>query len=187
MSLFNLNLIAHLHFNTSLFNIINSRSKVLFSSSACCRRLLPEYYSSYIMIRTKNTSHQRRGGGLSAVLSLTTLLSSAYAFAPQPARYHHLQQQGVSLPSPATTVCFQSRQDFIRGGLAGAVSALVLTSPGPVWADEYGVETEAPTIYTGETVEVCVMTCLSPTTKRPLPHALFTFSICDTRCFHMCL
>jgi hypothetical protein len=31
----------------------------------------------------------------------------------------------------------------------------------PAWADEYGVEKEAPTIFTGETVEVCLLKSFS--------------------------
>ena len=33
--------------------------------------------------------------------------------------------------------------------------ALAATITGPAFADEYGVEKEAPTLFTGETVEVC--------------------------------
>jgi hypothetical protein len=34
---------------------------------------------------------------------------------------------------------------------------LALTIGGPAFADEYGVEKEAPTLFTGETVEVCTI------------------------------
>jgi hypothetical protein len=34
---------------------------------------------------------------------------------------------------------------------------LALTIGGPAFADEYGVEKEAPTLFTGETVEVCTL------------------------------
>jgi len=37
-----------------------------------------------------------------------------------------------------------------------ATAAVILTSS-PVLADEYGVEKEAPTLFTGETVLVCAI------------------------------
>jgi hypothetical protein len=36
-----------------------------------------------------------------------------------------------------------------------AAIVLVAATGSPAFADEYGVEKEAPTLYTGETVEVC--------------------------------
>jgi hypothetical protein len=44
--------------------------------------------------------------------------------------------------------------DQSRSWVASLAFAALVFTGSPVWADEYGVETEAPTIFTGETVQV---------------------------------
>ena len=63
-------------------------------------------------------------------------------------KYHSSKRYSVGIP----TVDFRT-----------ILATLVLSATvvGPVFADEYGVEKEAPTLFTGETVEVCTNEAVS--------------------------
>ncbi len=54
--------------------------------------------------------------------------------------------------------------------------ALVATMSGPALADEYGVEKEAPTLFTGETVEVGTNDALSESHWSKLPKCIVCFT-----------
>jgi hypothetical protein len=75
---------------------------------------------------------------------LSTLTPSASTF-QTPSRSH------------ASTGLHAQKQDFdlnALGKTAAAVMVAVALSTSPVYADEYGRETEADTMFTGETTEV---------------------------------
>lgn len=63
-------------------------------------------------------------------------------------------------------------------GIAAILASIILatTISGPVFADEYGVEKEAPTLFTGETVEVCTSDATLRPRKLKLPND-FMFGI----------
>lgn len=67
---------------------------------------------------------------------------------PKQKSQHHQQQLEVFL------------QSLGRISALGVVTLLTISFscclPSPAFADEYGVETEAPTLFTGESVEICI-------------------------------
>ena len=73
---------------------------------------------------------------------------SAVDFNASKEKYHSSKRYSVGIP----TVDFRT-----------ILATLVLSATvvGPVFADEYGVEKEAPTLFTGETVEVCTNEAVS--------------------------
>jgi hypothetical protein len=79
-----------------------------------------------------------------SLLTIALVATSTHAFTTSP---------GHQSPRPATTSLSARRNDagnfFITAALVSAIAI-----GGPVFADEYGVETEAPTLFTGETVMV---------------------------------
>jgi hypothetical protein len=79
--------------------------------------------------------------GRSAILLLTAVGSST-AFAPPVQR---LRPTHVDLSA--------TKEDWNKF-VASAVLAVSLVGAAPVWADEIGRETEAPTLFTGESVMV---------------------------------
>jgi hypothetical protein len=86
------------------------------------------------------------------------LLSSLFLLVVQPSEaFTSLQppstQQRRSSPSLALSV--DENNNWIRNGVIAAtmlVGTAVMTPA--AWGDEYGREVEAPTLYTGETIEV---------------------------------
>ncbi|KAL3903494.1 MAG: hypothetical protein SGARI_005357 [Bacillariaceae sp.] len=50
----------------------------------------------------------------------------------------------------------KSLETLCKSAVAGAVLAVAIGTAAPVWADELGRETEAPTLMTGENVMICV-------------------------------
>ena len=72
-----------------------------------------------------------------------------------------LSETSVSDERSVSTVDFSKIQGRIKqtvGISASAIIASIILATsisGPAFADEYGVEKEAPTLFTGETVEVC--------------------------------
>ena len=82
--------------------------------------------------------------GLSSTFFLLSVgSSSAFTTSSQPvARKSSLDASNV-------------HTEWLRGGLTAAAIFVGSSAFAPVaWCDEYGKETEAPTLYTGETIEV---------------------------------
>lgn len=85
----------------------------------------------------------------SSVLALTLMAGPSAALQPSPIHTHNQNNapatQSASLAKRAT--------DFVKTNLVA--SCLIMTTfAAPAFADEIGVEKEAPTLFTGETVEV---------------------------------
>jgi hypothetical protein len=53
-----------------------------------------------------------------------------------------------------TDTCLNAHKNLVGNFLASAAMMTVIAVGGPALADEYGKETEAPTLFTGETVMV---------------------------------
>jgi len=88
-------------------------------------------------------------------IAATLLLCSPQIEAFAPSTRNHL----VRTPEPSTSVSLQahSQNSVAKAAATFIVGAGILTStffPGAAFADEYGVEKEAPTLFTGEVVEV---------------------------------
>jgi hypothetical protein len=77
---------------------------------------------------------------------LLLAVSSVNAFAPRKtsrSALHHV-----------TLAAIRSDRNGFQSFLASAVLAISLVGVAPVWADEIGRETEAPTLFTGESIMV---------------------------------
>ena len=63
---------------------------------------------------------------------------------------------GSSTSSPRFETKISACNKHVTAGILGlSIGCATLLGPSVSWADEYGVEREAPTLYTGETVEIC--------------------------------
>mmetsp|Transcript_295 Transcript_295/g.398 ORF Transcript_295/g.398 Transcript_295/m.398 type:complete len:256 (-) Transcript_295:902-1669(-) len=67
---------------------------------------------------------------------------------------NHAVVVAANSKAAASNVAAQKRSNLWASNFVAAC-LIVSTSASPVFADEYGVEKEAPTLYTGETVEIC--------------------------------
>lgn len=80
-----------------------------------------------------------------SLLTLSLVATSTHAFAPG-----HQSRPATSLSA--------TRRNDAGNFLVTAALVSAIAIGGPVFADEYGVETEAPTLFTGETVMVSYYT-----------------------------
>ena len=104
-------------------------------------------------------------------LCATLLLSSAAAFTTS-----------TPLPSSKSTLLNAKRPTESLGKFVASVLLVtMITLPSPVLADEYGVETEAPTLFTGETVMVRSLMYTSFTVMQCTLSHIFFSQICQKR------
>jgi hypothetical protein len=74
-------------------------------------------------------------------------------------------------PTPTTIVA--QKWSKAMGSTMLVVGILSSVTSSPVYADQIGVETEAPTLYTGEIIEVRKNGTFCPETERRLVAVLF--------------
>lgn len=93
-----------------------------------------------------------------ATLWLAFFASCSYAYVPQTSEAWNVKRTRSSFQSMELQAATTSNDDFFleKAKLAAAAICLasVMMASSPVYADEYGVEKEAPTVFTGESVMV---------------------------------
>ena len=84
----------------------------------------------------------------------TFLLAAALAALPSSHVFGFTPNVIGSSGSVRTDTCLKVHQKMVGHFLASAAMMTAIAIGGPALADEYGKETEAPTLFTGETVMV---------------------------------